>query len=143
MRHSSSVPLGCALLYAIVFLSVVGTDAQKLGGDPVAAKLKNPVASTPSSITAGRKLYQKNCQFCHGPKGLGDGSQAPPGVKVGNLADGQWAYGGSDGEIFNVIKNGIGPKFDMPGLGRQSADTDDWNLLNFVKSLGPKSPTTK
>jgi mono/diheme cytochrome c family protein len=132
-----------ALSCAIVLLSVEGTAAQKPGGDPEAAKMKNPVASSTSSIAAGRKIYQKSCQFCHGPKGLGDGSQAPPGVKVGNLADGKWEYGASDGEIFAVIKNGIGPKFDMPGLKGKLPDNDIWHLVNFVRSLGPKTAAAR
>ena len=48
----------------VVFSS--GTSAQRRGGDPKARAMKNPVPSTPASITAGRTVYNMNCRQCHG-----------------------------------------------------------------------------
>lgn len=140
-RASSALSVGFALLCATLFFSFVDAGAQQPGGDPEAATLQNPVPATPESLAAGQKIYQQRCQFCHGPKGLGDGPAAPPGVVVGNLADGKWAYGASDGEIFTVIKNGVGPKFDMPAVKGRLQDADIWNLVNYVRTLEPKSAT--
>ena len=150
-RTSTLLTRGFALFCASLFASTptrtvralgtpqIGTGAQQPGGDPEAAQLQNPVPATPESIAVGQKHYQRSCQFCHGPKGLGDGPAAPPGVQVGNLADGKWAYGSSDGEIFAVIKNGVGPKFDMPGVKGRLQDTDIWHLVNYVRTLEPKA----
>ena len=61
--------VGCALL----FLSAA-VAAQKRGGDPKLAALKNPVPANAAAVTAGRNLYAKNCRHCHGLRGKGDGT---------------------------------------------------------------------
>jgi mono/diheme cytochrome c family protein len=110
------------------------------GGDP--KKIKNPVASNPQSIQAGNTIFQKSCAVCHGPMGKGDGaivaSLKPEATKPPNLTDAEWKHGASDGEIFTVIHDGIGPKFEMKGQAGKLSDTDIWNVVNYVKSLGPK-----
>lgn len=113
--------------------------AQTKGGNPEAQKVKNPVASAPASITAGEQLYTKNCAFCHGPKGLGDGPLAPKDVKPSNLTDAQWEYGATDGEIFAVIMNGTNPKTAMMGVKGRLSDTDVWNVVNYIRSIGAKT----
>jgi mono/diheme cytochrome c family protein len=110
------------------------------GGDP--KKIKNPVASNPQSIQAGNTIFQKSCAVCHGPMGKGDGaivaSLKPEATKPPNLTDAEWKHGATDGEIFTVIHDGIGPKFEMKGQAGKLSDTDIWNVVNYVKSLGPK-----
>ncbi len=101
--------------------------------------MKNPVAPTAASIEKGAQLYQKNCQFCHGPAGLGDGKLAPKDVHPANLADATWDRGSTDGEIFAVIANGAGPEFKMKGVKGRVSDTEIWHLVNYVRSLGPKN----
>ena len=58
MRKHVILPVAAA-----VFLTAGVTARQ---GDPEAAKLKNPVVSTPESIAAGKKAYEVNCGGCHG-----------------------------------------------------------------------------
>src|SRR4051812_27413730 len=41
------------------------------GGNPEAAKMKNPVASTPESIAAGKASFATVCASCHGAEGKG------------------------------------------------------------------------
>jgi len=110
------------------------------GGDP--KKGKNPVAATPQSIQAGNTIFQKSCAVCHGPMGKGDGaivaSLKPEATKPPNLTDAEWKHGSTDGEIFTVIHDGIGPKFEMKGQTGKLSDTDIWNVVNYVRSLGPK-----
>ena len=50
-------------------------------------------------------------------------------------------HGSTDGEIFTNIKDGIGPKFDMKPMKAKMMDPDIWNVVNYVRSLGPKSKT--
>ena len=50
-----------------------------------------------------------------------------------------WDHGSTDGEIFTNIKDGIGPKFDMKAMkAKIPMDTDIWNIVNYLRSLGPK-----
>jgi cytochrome c len=101
----------------------------------VAAKMKNPVATSAASVATGQQLFQKYCRFCHGATGRGDNPKAPKDMKPSNLADATWDRGSTDGEIFVVIQEGAGPDFKMKGLKGKIADQDAWHLVNFVRSL--------
>jgi mono/diheme cytochrome c family protein len=107
-------------------------------GNPTAAKLKNPVKSTPESIKAGEIAYGKYCKFCHGPDAKGNGALAPKDTHPPNLTDAMWDHGSTDGEIFTNIKDGVGPKFDMKPMGAKIMDPDIWNIVNYLRSIGPK-----
>jgi mono/diheme cytochrome c family protein len=112
--------------------------AAQAGGNAAAAKVKNPVAPTAASIKTGAALYAKNCQFCHGPTGLGDGKLVPKDMKPANLTDATWIHGSTDGEIHAIVTNGI-PDKKMPGVKGRISDTDTWNIVNYIRSLGPKT----
>ena len=71
--------------------------APKKGGNPEAAKVKNPIAASAESTSAGRRVYTRMCSRCHGADGKGDGTAAT--APVPDLTDDRWDYGGSDGEI--------------------------------------------
>jgi len=123
---------------ALVALLVVPAFAQNPGGSDAGKKMKNPVASSPESIKAGQALFQKNCRFCHGADAKGNGPMAPEGTHPSNLTDDKWDRGSTDGEIFLVIQNGAGPKFDMKGFKSKMSDTDIWNVVNYLRSLQAK-----
>ena len=55
-----------------------------------------------------------------------------------DLTDANWVRGSTDGEIFAVIMDGAGPKFDMKGFKGKIPDQDAWHIVNFIRSLGPK-----
>ena len=112
--------------------------------NPPSTNVKNPVASTPASITAGKKAYDTNCAACHGNMAQGavkagvaisiieeQGGKQPP-----DLTDSQWDYGASDGEIYAVIKRGIPPTM-MAGWDGRIPDNDIWNIINYIRSLAP------
>ena len=116
-----------------------GVDAQQRGGDPKARAMKNPVPSTPASITAGRTAYNMNCRQCHGLRLKGDGPLAPKNPKPADLTDATWDHGSTDGEIFAVIWNGVPtPMSEMKPMKDTLRDRDVWNVVNFIRSLGPK-----
>src|SRR5687768_9035631 len=129
-----------ALIFVFaVALAATTVTAQRRGGDPKARAVKNPVASTPASITAGRALYGKNCRHCHGLRGVGDGPLAPKNPKPANLTDGTWDHGGSDGEIFAVIWNGAPAKdSEMKPMKGTLTERNVWDIVNFIRTLGPK-----
>ena len=108
------------------------------GGSAEGRKLKNPVAANAASISAGKAAYQKYCRFCHGPEGLGDGPSAPKGSKPSNLTDADWDRGSSDGEIFVVLRDGAGPKFEMKGYKSKMTEPDIWNIVNYLRSVQAK-----
>jgi mono/diheme cytochrome c family protein len=124
--------------FALAVLLASASAAQNPGGSPEGKKLKNPVASSPESIKAGQALFQKNCRFCHGADAHGDGPMAPEGTHPSNLTDDKWDRGSTDGEIFMVIREGAGPKFDMKGFKSKMSETDVWNVVNYLKSLQGK-----
>jgi mono/diheme cytochrome c family protein len=111
-------------------------------GDPAAAKIKNPVASTPESIAAGQKQFQSLCAGCHGKDAKGGitisviedrGGNQPP-----DLTDDTWDHGSSDGEIFTVVKKGIAPDFFMAPWDGRISDDEIWSMVNYIKSLSQK-----
>jgi len=107
-------------------------------GNPEAAKLKNPVPSNAESIAAGKAAFAKNCRFCHGADAKGDGPMAPKDTHPSNLTDAKWDRGSTDGEIFMVVRDGAGPEFKMKGYKGRLADNDIWNIVNYLRSIGPK-----
>jgi mono/diheme cytochrome c family protein len=103
------------------------------GGNPEAAKIKNPVTSTPESLSAGKRAYTQLCANCHGASGKGDGSGASAGAQPADLTDAVWDYGSSDGEIYGVIHDGTSA--DMGSYAERLKETDIWNVVNFIRTL--------
>jgi len=120
--------------FAIAFALLQSPAAPKKGGNAEAAKTTNPVAASPESSAAGKRVYTRMCSRCHGPEGKGDGSAATSTVP--DLTDAAWDYGGSDGEIFSVILDGVSA--DMDGYAARLTDTDIWNVVNYLKSVAAK-----
>jgi mono/diheme cytochrome c family protein len=133
-----SIGLIPALVLAWVGAFTVAIGAQNPGGSPEAKKMKNPVASTPDSIKAGQASFQKYCKFCHGADAKGNGPMAPEGTHPSNLLDEKWDRGSSDGEIFMVIRDGAGPKFDMKGFKSKMTEPEIWNVVNYLRSAQTK-----
>ena len=110
--------------------------------NPRSAALTNPVASTPESLTAGKKAYDANCAACHGDRAQGaekagvvisiiaeqGGKQAP------DLTDGAWDHGSTDAEIYTVIKRGVPPTM-MAGWDGRISDTEIWSIVNYLRAL--------
>jgi len=117
--------------------------------NPQAAALKNPVASTPESLGAGKRAYDTNCAACHGNLGQGaakagiaisiiaeQGGKQPP-----DLTDAQWDNGSTDGEIYSVIKKGIPPTM-MAGWEGRLSDTEIWSIVNYLRALASNKTVT-
>lgn len=114
-------------------------NAPRRGGNPRLAANKNPVPATPASIKTGQALYGKNCRQCHGIRGVGDGPLAPKNPKPADLTDATWDHGSSDGEIFAIIWNGApAPNSEMKPMKGLLSERDVWNVVNYIRTLGPK-----
>ena len=129
---SCRVP-GAAVLTAAFAAALVAQSATapRKGGNPEAAKTKNPVASSAESIAAGKRTYARMCAKCHGPAGKGDG-EAAVGAQPADLTA-KLDYGSSDGEIYAAIHDGTSK--DMEGYGERLQPNDIWNVVNYVQSL--------
>jgi mono/diheme cytochrome c family protein len=142
MRRASTVFISAFALVAIALMAVVSMSAQEIGGNAEARKVKNPVPANQASIDAGKATYMRACRFCHGEDAKGDGPQAPKDSHPSDLTDAKWDRGSTDGEIFAVIRNGAGPKFVMKP-NKTMKDDDIWNIVNYLRSIGPKTATKK
>ena len=106
-------------------------------GNSEAAKIRNPVAPTPESVAAGKQTFQKSCATCHGSNAEGgSGSDLIPAAP--DLTDDKWDHGSTDGEIFDAIKNGVPPDFNMTPWKDQLKDRDIWNVVNYLRSIAKK-----
>lgn len=94
-----------------------------------------------ASVNAGAAVFKKYCAFCHGADANGIGPLAPKDFNPPSLTDATWSYGATDGEIFKVIANGTGPNSKMVGFKGKMPDQDMWHVINYLRTLGPKTAT--
>ena len=97
-------------------------------------------AQTPpaaDAVAAGQQLYLKNCASCHGRNGQGgpgnDLIPAAPG-----LTGDKWDHGSTDQAIFDNIKNGIAPDFNMVPFKDKLKDDEIRSIIAFIRSLAKK-----
>ena len=103
---------------------------------PEASKEVNPIKPTPASLTQAKKIYGYECEMCHGPDGSGKTDLAEQmKLKMRDLRDPASLKDVTDGELFNLIKNGKG---GMPPEGDRVKRDDVWNLVNYVRSFAKK-----
>jgi cbb3-type cytochrome c oxidase subunit III len=135
-----------ALAVALLVPVACGGDKPSAAGESVAQQgvatlgpradsLRNPQAGQQNSASEGGKLFvSMNCDGCHG--GGATGFAAP------SLSDGRWRYGGSDGAIYQSIRDGR-PK-GMPAFGELLSPEIIWKLVTYLQSLPvPKSVPTQ
>lgn len=103
-----------------------------------AAKASNPVKSSPESLARAKKWWTLDCAMCHGKDGDGKGETAQDmKLKVADFTDPNTLKDRTDGEIFYIIKNG---HQDMPPEGPRVKTEENWDLVNYVRSLAKKKP---
>lgn len=96
-----------------------------------AASLKNPLEVNEDLVKAGKELYDRFCEHCHGASGQGDGL-------VGQVLLGVPAYNAGatkdlpEGHIFHVITHGIRR---MGGHGSQLSEEERWKIVSYVQTL--------
>ena len=137
-----AVIIGTALALALVCAPLTRAAVQQehkpgTHQHPDAQKLKNPTPGDPKSIENGKILYEKLCAECHGDTGKGDGMMAADlEVKPPDLTDSAWEHGATDGEIFVMIRDGS--RKGMTPFGKKMAARAIWDVVNYVRTLGPK-----
>jgi putative heme-binding domain-containing protein len=120
------------VLIGVGFIAfVLPVDAQRrTTRDAATIPDTNPYSSA-ADVEAGRKLYLGRCGHCHGQSGEGG--------RGATLNSGQFRHGGSDRELYLVIRNGI-PNTEMPGTF-SLPDHEVWRMVAYVKQLGRQGAT--
>jgi mono/diheme cytochrome c family protein len=105
---------------------------------PEDAARKNPTKFTTLTVERGKKIYDTQCEMCHGTKGDGKGEVAvemkitPPDFTKPETLDKR-----TDGELFAIL--GMGSEA-MPGQGTRMSEAHKWNLINYLRALSGKQP---
>ena len=106
------------------------------GGNPEAAKMKNPVPADEASIARGKEYYEEHCANCHKEDASGvEGGMGESGPPASNLIDEHTDFGGTDGEVFSVIKGGVLPQLYMPMYEGVISDEAIWDVVNYLNTL--------
>ena len=101
-----------------------------------ATKQQNPVKSTPESLARAKKWWTLDCEMCHGKNGDGKGETAKDmKLTMADFTDPATLKDRTDGEIFYIIKTGHN---DMPPEGPRVKTEENWDLVNYVRSLAKK-----
>ncbi len=104
---------------------------------PDVAKQPNPVKLSPDSLARAKKWWTMDCTMCHGANGDGKGDIAKDmKLQLRDLTDPSTLKDRTDGELFYIIKNGNG---DMPPEGPRVKVEENWDLVNYVRSLARKT----
>ncbi len=125
------------LSLAVLAIAIVGmafqTDSKPWAVPDKNAKMANPIKSSPESMSKGKTLYIKNCQDCHGKKGLGDGTKVPDLKSTPPDFTKAAFQSQSDGAVFYKLSEG---RNDMPRGKKDLPDDEDrWNLVNYLRSF--------
>lgn len=99
----------------------------------------NPVAYSPASIARGKTYFLQNCQSCHDDDGRARSAAVAIAADLTNPD--QWKFGTSDAQVFKTIKNGASEA--MPPFGADLKDDQIWDIVNFIRSIGPESKRPK
>ena len=103
-----------------------------------ADQTKNPVAGDAAAIAAGKQLFSKNCQRCHGPQGKGDGPDADPDNQQDmDLTVARRAARNTDGVVFFKVSNGRS-KPKMPAFKDELTKDQIWQIVSYVQTLREK-----
>ena len=79
---------------------------------------------------AGKTLYQKNCQSCHGA----NGTPPPALAKSMNISPATAAVQQkSDAELLRIIAEGAGK---MPGYSNKMSPAEQKQVLEYMKTFG-------
>ena len=125
----------CCFVLVVFVPALPGTEESDADGRELARMLVSPWPATSASIRLGRKHYLRLCQNCHGKDGRALDNFDFEATDL--TAPERYLYGSSDGEIFFSIREGAG--LDMPAFEQKLDDAQTWELVDFIRSIGPES----
>ena len=90
-------------------------------------------ASGANADEAGKKVYQRDCQSCHGADGLGN-PQIAKALQVSiPLVTGAALKQKDDAEMLHIIAEGKGK---MQGYAKKLSAEEQHQVLEYMKTLG-------
>jgi mono/diheme cytochrome c family protein len=112
-----------------------------LGRAPASeADAENPFPATEQNLAEGRQNYEKQCAFCHGLDGKGQG---PSGIQfyppVPSLAQPEEEL--PDGQVHFVVTKGI-RYTAMPSFAKVLTDEEIWKITLWVRQLAQSGVST-
>ena len=110
-----------------------------IGAVALVAQDKNPVAYTPVSIARGKTFFLQNCQSCHDDDGRA--RSAAVAIAADLTEPSRWKFGTADPQLFKTIKNGAADA--MPPFASDLKDDQIWDVVNFIRSIGPAANRPK
>jgi putative heme-binding domain-containing protein len=113
----------------LLIVSAILSAAQP--AQPAQPDRTNPLAGDAAAITTGRNMFRGQCAVCHGIDAKG--------YRGSDLTSGDWVHGGSDGQIFDTIRNGV-TGTEMPA-SRNLSDDEIWMLLAYLRTVGAPAGT--
>jgi len=140
LRQKGIVFSMAAAAFVIVLPSMANEENpdQQWKAPDSAARKKNPIYADENSIAAGRAVYANECRSCHGESGKGDGPATKKlGRKAADLSNPRMSEQ-TDGALFWKISEGRKP---MPRFEKTLSEDERWQVINYVRTLGPKSPS--
>lgn len=104
-------------------------------GYEASASWTNPIPATEENVAEGQRLYNIQCQHCHGKSGKNDGGV----IKSGQYPPPPWdGYASAtikelpDGKAFHTITYGKG---NMGAHGNVLTPDERWKVLHYVRKL--------
>ena len=96
--------------------------------------MKNPYANTIDTENIGRTLFLKNCKFCHGQYGKGDGIMAKDLEReIADFTKGA-IQAQTDGSLYYKFLFG---RNEMPAFKVKIKNEEDrWLIINYLRKLG-------
>lgn len=105
-----------------------GWDYAALAKAPEKARAKrNPLASDPHALLAGRKLFEEHCSECHARSA--EGGRRGPSLRALEVRQ------AAPGALFWILTNGV-VRRGMP-VWSKLPDEQLWQLVTYLKSLMP------
>jgi mono/diheme cytochrome c family protein len=93
---------------------------------------KNPLTADAATVAAGKTVYVKECQSCHGKKGKGDGPSAKDlDIPAGDFSKATM-QSQSDGALFWKTSEGRKP---MPSFKKKLNETQIWQTVIYMRTL--------